>query len=443
MDNGKEKAKSIKGAGYMTIREQYESKFISVEEALGKIRSNDTLVAGHYGNEPRNLMRQLHTIGGRVSGVSVWTNNPSEDYPFIQDERFQIYSAFYGGPLRKIHATGRVSFAPNNLHSLSQVIVETKKPTIFMAAVTPLDEYGYVGMSMSQQMEREMLEAADMVILEVNENIPRTIGTVQIPVDKVDYFVKAEGAISCAPEYPVTATQQAIAHNVAELIHDGDCLQFGIGGLPNAVADALMGKKDLGVHTEMFSDAMGKLMEAGVINNYRKNLHPGQSICAFAWGSDHFYQYIDKNPLVRVLPVSYVNDPFIIAQNDNMVSVNTALQIDLTGQVCSESLGFQQFSGTGGASDFAYGAYHSKGGRGILAISATAKGGTISRIQPGLTYGSAVSISRNIVDYVVTEYGIAKLRGKTIRQRRDELIAIAAPEFREELKREADRLMIW
>ncbi len=141
--------------------------------------------------------------------------------------------------------------------------------------------------------------------------------------------------------------------------------------------------------------------------------------------------------------MSYVNDPFIIAQNDNMVSVNTALQIDLTGQVCSESLGFQQFSGTGGASDFAYGAYHSKGGRGILAISATAKGGTISRIQPGLTYGSAVSISRNIVDYVVTEYGIAKLRGKTIRQRRDELIAIAAPEFREELSREADRLMIW
>ena len=232
-----------------------------------------------------------------------------------------------------------------------------------MAAVTPLDEYGYVCMSMSQQMEREMMEVADLVIFEVNENIPKTIGTIQIPVDKVDFFVQAEGDISSAPEYPITEVQQRIAQNVASLIRDGDTIQLGIGGLPNAMADALMDKKDLGVHTEMFSDAMGKLMEAGVINNYRKNLHPGQTICAFAWGSKKFCKYIDRNPLIRVLPVSYVNDPFVIAQNDNMVSVNTALQMDLTGQVCSESLGFRQYSGTGGAFDFAYGAFHSKGGR--------------------------------------------------------------------------------
>ena len=188
---------------------------------------------------------------------------------------------------------------------------------------------------------------------------------------------------------------------------------------------------------------MGKLMAAGVINNYRKNLHPGQTICAFACGSKEFCKYIDRNPLIRVLPVSYVNDPFVIAQNDNMVSVNTALQMDLTGQVCSESLGFRQYSGTGGAFDFAYGAFHSKGGRGILAIASTAKGGTVSRIQPGLTPGAVVSISRNVVDYVVTEYGIAHLRGKTVRQRRDALIAIAHPDFRQQLREEADKLMIW
>ena len=431
----------------MTKREIYESKFISIPEALEKIRSGDTIAVGHYGNEPRNLLRQLHTIRDRVEDVTVWINNPSEEYPFIMDNRLKgridLLSAFYGAPLRKIHPSGRLSFAPHNMHSLSQTIIETKKPTVFMAAVTPLDEYGYVCMSMSQQMEREMMQVADLVIFEVNENIPKTIGTIQIPVEKVDFFVKAEGDISAAPEYPITEVQQKIAQNVASLIRDGDTIQLGIGGLPNAMADALMDKKDLGVHTEMFSDAMGKLMEAGVINNYRKNMHPGQSICAFAWGSKDFCKYIDRNPLIRVLPVSYVNDPFVIAQNDHMVSVNSALQMDLTGQVCSESLGFQQFSGTGGAFDFAYGAFHSKGGRGILALASTAKGGTVSRIQPGLTPGSVVSISRNIVDYVVTEYGIAHLRGKTVRQRRDALIAIAHPDFRQQLREEADKLMIW
>lgn len=431
----------------MTKREIYESKFISIPEALEKIRSGDTIAVGHYGNEPRNLLRQLHTIRDRVEDVTVWINNPSEEYPFIMDNslkgRIDLLSAFYGAPLRKIHPSGRVSFAPHNMHSLSQTIIETKKPTVFMAAVTPLDEYGYVCMSMSQQMEREMMQVADLVIFEVNENIPKTIGTIQIPVEKVDFFVKAEGDISAAPEYPITEVQQKIAQNVASLIRDGDTIQLGIGGLPNAMADALMDKKDLGVHTEMFSDAMGKLMEAGVINNYRKNMHPGQSICAFAWGSKDFCKYIDRNPLIRVLPVSYVNDPFVIAQNDHMVSVNSALQMDLTGQVCSESLGFQQFSGTGGAFDFAYGAFHSKGGRGILALASTAKGGTVSRIQPGLTPGSVVSISRNIVDYVVTEYGIARLRGKTVRQRRDAMIAIAHPDFRQQLREEADKLMIW
>ena len=431
----------------MTKREEYESKFISIEQALGLIQDGDTIAVGHYGNEPRNLMSRLHTLKGRVKDVTVWANNPSLDYPFIHDESLSgtlnILSAFYGGPLRAAHPSGRVSFVPHNMHSLSQTVIGTKKPRIFMAAVTPLDEYGFVCMSVSQQMEREMIEAADLVILEVNENIPRTIGTIQVPIHEVDYFVKAEGSISTAPEYPVTKVQQQIAHNVAELIRDGDTIQLGIGGLPNAVADALMDKHDLGVHTEMFSDAMAQLMHAGVITNFRKNLHPGQTVCAFAWGSDRFYRYIDRNPLIRVLPVSYVNDPFVIAQNDSMVSVNTALQIDLTGQVCSESLGYQQFSGTGGAFDFAYGAFHARNGRGIIAIQSTAKGGTVSRIRPGLTEGSVVSISRNIVDYVVTEYGIARLRERSVRERRDALISIAHPDFREELRREADRLMIW
>ena len=184
-------------------------------------------------------------------------------------------------------------------------------------------------------------------------------------------------------------------------------------------------------------------MEAGVITNRRKNLNPGKSICTFMWGDRHFYEFVDNHPGISVLPASYVNDPFVIAQNDHMVSINSALEVDLTGQISSERIGFTQFSGTGGATDFAYGAFHSKGGKGIIALRSTAKGGTVSKIQPGLTYGSVVSISRNLVDYVVTEYGIAKLKDKGIRDRVDALIQIAHPDFREELAAQAEKLMLW
>ena len=431
----------------MTKRELYESKFISIPQALEKIQSGDTIAVGHYGNEPRNLLRQLHTIRDRVEDVTVWINNPSEEYPFVMDNslkgKIDLLTAFYGGPLRKIHDSGRVSFAPHNMHMLSRTIIETKKPTVFMAAVTPLDEYGYVCISMSQQMEREMMEVADLVIFEVNENIPKTIGTIQIPVEKVDYFVQAEGDISSAPEYPITEVQQRIAQNVASLIRDGDTIQLGIGGLPNAMADALMDKKDLGVHTEMFSTSLYHLMDAGVVTNDRKSINRGKSICAFCWGDDEFNRYIDFNPGIQVLPLTYVNNPNTIMANDNMVSINSALEIDLTGQICSESLGCTQFSGTGGATDYAYGAFHSKGGKGIVALTSTAKHGTVSRIVPTLTPGAVVSIQRNIADYIVTEYGAVRLRHLPLDQRVKAMISIAHPDFREELQKEADRLMIW
>jgi acyl-CoA hydrolase len=265
-----------------------------------------------------------------------------------------------------------------------------------------------------------------------------------VSIEEADFIIEeTDEEIVYAPEYPADPVEAMIAKNVASLIHDGDTLQFGIGGLPGAVAKELLDRKDLGVHTEMLSTPMGMLMEAGVITNQRKNLNPGKSICTFMWGDRHFYEYVDNNPAISVLPASYVNDPFVIAQNDNMVSINSALEIDLTGQISSERMGFRQVSGTGGATDFAYGAFHSKGGRGIIAIRSTAKGGTVSKIQPGLTYGSVVSISRNLTDYVVTEYGIARLKDKSIRQRVEALIGIAHPDFRKDLKKQAEELMIW
>ncbi len=430
------------------VRELYESKFITRQEALSKLRSGDTIAMGSYGNEPIGLLRELHTVvDNGIEDLMVWMGFPAENYPFIDmdslGDKIKINSIFYGGPLRDKQYTGRISFVPNNLHSAYQVMVNNRTPTVFMAAVTPMDRYGYVALSLSQQTELEMLDTCNLIILEVNRNIPYTSGTVRIPIEKVDYFIDSDYQISTSPVYPSTPEQEAIAENVASMIHDGDTIQLGIGGLPDAVAEKLMDRNDLGIYTEMLGTAMGKLMWAGVVNNSRKNFYRNRTIAAFCWGSQELYNYVNDNPMIEIMPCNYVNDPFNIAKNDNMVSVNTALQIDLTGQVCSEKLGFQQYSGTGGASDFAYGAYHAKNGRGIIAIASTAKGGTISRIQPALSYGAAVSISRNIVDTVVTEYGIARIKDCSIRQRVDRLIAIAHPDFRAELRREANKHMMW
>ena len=439
----------------MTFAEKkalYESKFISLDEALGMIHSGDTIAQAAYGNEPLAMLRNLHTIADRgVEDVCVWMGAPQEEYPFIADPNhnldgvISVNSIFYGPALRKQVAAGstRINFAPTNLHSMSQVMMETRKPNIFWAAVTPMDRYGYVAVSCTQQAELEMLDSCDLVIFEVNKHIPYTSGTVRVPVEKVNYFIDVDYPITQAPAAPATEEQLKIAHYASSLIKDGDCIQLGIGGLPDAVAHDLEDRHDLGIYTEMISTSMGKLMWCGAVNNSRKKrFFRNRTIGAFCWGSQELYDYINDNPMVEILPTAYVNDPFNIMKNENMVSLNTALEIDLTGQVCSESIGSTQWSGTGGATDFAYGAYHAPGGKGIIAINATAKHGAISRIVPQLKPGAVVSISRNIVDYIVTEYGIAKLRGKTIAQRVEELINVAAPEFREELRKQARELKL-
>ena len=435
----------------MTKQELYRSKFITLEEALSKIHSGDTIAQAAYGNEPLAMLRNLHTIADRgVEDVCVWMGAPQEEYPFIADPDnkldgvISINSIFLGPALRKQIGNGsqRIHFCPNNLHSMSQVMMETRKPNIFWAAVTPMDRYGYVAVSCTQQAELEMLDSCDLVIFEVNKRIPYTSGTVRVPIEQVDYFIDVDYPITQAPIAPATPQQEQIAHYCSSLIKNGDCIQLGIGGLPDAVAHDLESRQDLGIYTEMISSSMGKLMQCGAVNNSRKKFFRNRTIGAFCWGSQELYDFVNDNPMVEILPTGYVNDPFNIMKNENMVSLNTALEIDLTGQVCSESIGSRQWSGTGGATDFAYGAYHAKGGKGIIAINATAKNGTISRIVPQLKPGAVVSISRNIVDYIVTEYGIAKLRGKTVAQRVDELINVSAPEFRSELRAEAQKLLL-
>lgn len=431
----------------MNYHQIYREKRGTLEGALALIQSGDTIATPIYGNEPTQFLKQLHTIAPRVKDVSLWTMLMMGNYPVMTDDSLKghidIITFFYNNNCRDGHASGRYTMAPLNLHSVGRTVVATRRPTVFVAAVSPMDSHGNVYLSFDLEATLECLEAADKVIFEINPHIPRVFGETALPIQCADYIYEAATPLPFAPAAPSSEVEKRIAQNVVSLIHDGDCIQLGIGGMPNAVGEALMDKHDLGIHTEMITSSMGKLLRAGVVTNARKNFNTGKTIGAFAWGDQDLYDYMAENTSVCLRRAAWVNDPFNIAQNDNMVSVNTAIQIDLTGQICSESIGPRQFSGTGGATDFAYGAFHSKGGRGIIALASTAKGGTISKIQPTLTPGSVVSISRNIVDYVVTEYGIAKLKDRTVRQRVDNLIAVAHPDFRAELRKQADALMLW
>ena len=430
----------------MTKEELYRSKVVSIDEALSKIKSGDFISCGAYGDEPLELLSNIHKIADRVENVRIWTHLTQRPYEYAFNDaykgRIDMESLFYGPVGRLKHKERRITYIPTDLHNTGKVFA-ARHTNVFIAAVTPPDKHGFVRMACSQQCEEEAMEAADLVIFEVNPQLPLINGTNQIPIEKVDYFVEVDYPTPAIDGIPITSVERAIAANVAELIDDGACIQLGIGGMPNAVGEALVDKKDLGIHTEMITSVMGMLMEKGVVTNERKTLHRGKTIGAFAFGSQQLYDYLDGNPMVELMHARYVNDPFVIAQNDNMVSINTALQIDLTGQVCSESIGAKQFSGPGGASDFAYGAYRSKGGKSIIALASTAKKGTVSKIRPILDPGSAVTIRRSIVDYIVTEYGVAHLKFKSIKERVNELINICHPDFRADLRKEAEDLMIW
>jgi acyl-CoA hydrolase len=307
------------------------------------------------------------------------------------------------------------------------------------------DEHGYISLSCSNTYESKMIEKADVVILEINPKYPRTFGDVEIHYRDIDYFMEADYDVPAIPYVESNGKDEKIGAYIAEHINDGDTLQLGIGGIPNAVAKGLLGKKDLGIHTEMMTSGMVDLIEAGVINGKKKTLHKGKHVATFALGNKKLYDFINNNPSVMILNGKYVNDPAIIGLNDNMVSINTALEVDLTGQVCSESIGHIQFSGTGGQADTAIGAQNAKNGRSFIALYSTAMVRNpetgikeeVSKIVPFLKPGAIVSLSRNDVDMVVTEYGIAHLRGTNVRERILRLIDIAHPSFREQLLKDA------
>jgi acyl-CoA hydrolase len=420
----------------------YAAKKTDHHHVLSQIKSNDVIVCGMAATEPQQLLTDLHTIADRVKNVEVYTCLNMKGYEFYMkkeyEDSFINNSWFHNAAIRSAIKSGlrTAAYVPNNLHEAGTNLLALQDPDFYVGIASEMDEHGFFTCSLSATYEKDVIEKAKKVVLEVNKNAPRTHGDTQIHISQVDWLYEVDYPIPELPDVQASETDEKIAGYIAELVHDGSTLQIGIGGIPNAVAGLLKDKRDLGIHTEMFTESMIDLFKLGVITNRKKTLWPGKAICTFALGSKKMYDFIQDNPGVWLLRGSYVNDPYVIAQNDNIVSVNTAIMVDLTGQVCSESIGTTQFSGTGGQLDTHRGAVMSKGGKGVIALSARTRKGA-SKIVPMLKAGSGVTVPRQDLDWVVTDFGIAKLRGLPVNKRAKELIRIAHPDDRDDLKKQA------
>jgi acyl-CoA hydrolase len=393
-------------------------------------------------------MEQFHLAKDRVKNVKVFSVLTLKGYDFYMKPEmkghFELSSWFHAPGSRQAlkEKTGTVTYVPNMLHRAGLDRIHNRAPHLFIGTCTPPDKNGFVSLSLGITYEKDMLEEAEIVVLEVNNQLPRTLGDTHVHIDDVDYFVENHQPPPGLPSPQPDETAMQIGDHIASLVEDGSTIQLGIGEIPNAAALSLKGKKDLGVHTEMLVDSMMELYEAGVITNKKKTYYKDKFVCTFAMGSPKLYEWLDNNMAVEFVRGKWANDPALIKLNSKMVSINTCIMVDLMGQISSESIGTNQYSGTGGQADTAIGAVEGTDGKGksIIACRSTAKGGSISTIVPVLPAGTAVTLHRSNTDYVVTEFGVASLRGKSIKERSEELIKIAHPKFRAELKEEAQKI---
>lgn len=421
----------------MDWKSYYQSHIVSGEEAVSKIQSGDRIVIGHACGEPSFLVETMVKHAEDYQNVEVVHMVAMGECAYAQpgmESHFRHNAIFVGGKTRDAINSGRGDFTPCFFFEVPKLFHTTMPIDVAMVTVTPPNEEGFVSLGVSVDYGYEAVKAAKVVIAQVNDQMPFTYGNL-IPVERINYFVEHSAPIIELPPPKIGEVEKAIGENCASLIRDGDTLQLGIGAIPDAVLMFLKGKHDLGIHSEMFSDGVVDLVDAGVITNKRKTCNNGKFVANFLMGTKRLYDFVDHNPDVLMKPVDYVNHPAIIAQNDNLVSINSCVQVDLMGQISSESIGPMQISGVGGQVDFIRGAALSNGGRSIIAMPSTASHGTISRIVSQLDAGGTVTTSRADVDYVVTEYGIAHLKGHTLQERGEALIKIAHPDFRDELKR--------
>ena len=438
----------------MNIHDLYKDKVRTVTDAINLIHSEDFIIAGLGGSEPIDIMSHLHLLKENNVKNCEFTNClPMGNYEFFQDEKYKdvidTTSWFYTGAMRKAHSKKISTFVPQHLHlafTKRKHAIEDRR-LVLLTTCSPMDNHGYLSLSLGCTFERDVIETGAVVIVEVNPNFPRTFGDTHIHISEIDCIVESTRDIPVLPEIPLNDKDRKIGNFVADLIEDGSTIQLGIGGIPNAVAEALKSKKHLGIHTEMFTDGMVDLIQSGAVDNSMKTLYKGKSVATFALGSKKLYDFLDDNPSVELKHGKWTNNPYIIGQNHKMVSINTTIEIDLTGQCASESIGHTQISGTGGQSDTAVGAQICEEGKSFITLYSTAQiknpdgtKETVSKITPCLKPGASVSLSRNDVDYVVTEYGVVWLRGRSGRKRALSLIEIAHPDFREELRRSAEEM---
>jgi acyl-CoA hydrolase len=387
--------------------------------------------------EPETLVEALIRRAPELWAVEIVHMLTMGCAPYVAPDmvgHFRHNALFIGSNVRDAINDGRADYTPIYLSEIEELFESGQMPLdVALIEVSPPDPHGFCSFGVGVDTTLTAAKCARYVVAQVNANMPRTFGDSFIHVSEIDTFVESTRPLCVLPRPPITDLQKAIAHHVASLIDDGAVLQTGIGGIPDAILPMLMDRRDLAVHSELVSDGVIPLLESGVITGARKNFKPRKIILGFVLGTKRMFDFVDNNPIFEFHPTAYTNDPMLIARNDNMVAINSALQVDLTGQVCSDSIGNQFYSGIGGQVDFLRGASHSKGGKPIIAISSTAKHGTISRIVPMLDPGAGVVTSRGLVRYVVTEYGVAYLHGKSIRERAKALIEIAHPQFREPL----------
>ena len=420
-------------------RKEYSQKITSKEKAISQIKSEDYVVFGHAAGEPTTLVDELVKRREGLKNVKIIHMVPLGECNYClpdMKENFRHISLFAGVGTRKAMNENRADYTPVFFSEIPRLFRENIIPIdVALIQLSPPDENGDMSFGVSVDYTLQASKSAKLVIAEVNRQMPRTMGS-SIHCSEVDFIVETDRPLNELTPPIITEIEERIGSNIASLVPDHANLQLGIGGIPDAALKFLFDKKDLGIHSEMFSDGVVELYEKGIITNKYNNLNPGKFTATFLMGTKKLYQFVDNNTDVEMYPVDYTNNIMNAGKVEKLISINSALQIDLFGQVCADTLGFQQFSGVGGQVDFVRASSLSPGGKSIIALPSTNKAGTISRIVPKLYEGSCVTTSRNDVHYIVTEYGIVNLRGKTIRERAISLIEIAHPNFRDQLKKE-------
>ena len=433
----------------MDFSKLYQSKVVTAEEAVSKIQDGNRVFLTGNCSTPRTLLAALVKHAPDLHNVEICqalTVGPADYVSAEMEGHIRVNTMFISANIRKAAQEGRTDFTPVLLSEFPLLFKNKILPLdVALVHLSPPDEHGFCSFGIENGLTKSPAESAKIIIAEVNQKMPRTLGDSFIHLSRINYIVPVDyplAEMAMGGEGPDEITEK-IAGFIADLIPDGATLQLGIGAIPDAVLKFLYHKKDLGIHTELFSDGVIELVERGILTGARKSLHPGKIVAGFIIGSHNLYNWVNDNPMIELHPTEYVNDPFVIAQNERQVAVNSAIEVDLTGQICADSIGPKLYSGVGGQLDFIYGASRSKGGVPIIALPSTAEmkdGTVISRIVVMLKHGAGVVTSRNHVRYVVTEFGVAPLYGKTIRERAQALIKIAHPQFREEMTKMAHEL---